>query len=480
MQWQLSIYTKLNLEDKTPKVISDHTGILSSATFLSFLDEKAVSYLVTDKVPEMLSASGIMPVFVILTNIKDVPAFITNKFQHKQFTHADIPLNGDIASVLKGFSAESLIHLLNYVYTTDKHQVVTKYNIEGLLSFAKSHAAISVISSLIEQINLLLHTAPQFDTILQLGKLWGQVVYLSVIHQDTRYENYIKQIDAFAASFIASDGMQQATFASTEKNPKTVDRILANIKSQHDKKTALICFDCMGFAEWNLFQEYLSNSNFNFTDIALFTMLPSVTSISRSAIFHGSQDVYNIKSPGRADETKAFLNYFSEKEVKYFTDSDIINEDTLLGYDCISILYNFFDDLSHSAQFPPNHSNKSLYFDAVKGYLNNSKVLQTLKTLQSNDFTVYICSDHGSVIAYGNGKKLDKYLIDDFAKRAVIVPHNAGDLIEYNKIKIPFVEDKIIVLPEGRNMFANNNQIEINHGGITVEEMVVPYIKLNK
>jgi len=29
-------------------------------------------------------------------------------------------------------------------------------------------------------------------------------------------------------------------------------------------------------------------------------------------------------------------------------------------------------------------------------------------------------------------------------------------------------------------MFANNNQIEINHGGITVEEMVVPYIKLQK
>jgi hypothetical protein len=87
---------------------------------LSFLDEKAVSYLVTDKVPEMLSASGTMPVLVILTNIKDVPAFITNKFQHKQFTHADIPLNGDIGGILKAISAESLINLLNYVYAADK------------------------------------------------------------------------------------------------------------------------------------------------------------------------------------------------------------------------------------------------------------------------------------------------------------------------------------------------------------------------
>lgn len=479
MQWQLSIYTKLNLEDKTPKVISDHTGILSSASFLSFLDEKAVSYLVTDKVPEMLSASGALPVLLILTNIKDIPAFITNKFQHRQFTHADIPLNGEIAGILNALSAASLIRLLNYVYATDRHLIVTKYTIESLLSFAKTHACISIVSSLLEQITLLLQTVPQFDTILQLGKLWGKVVYLSVIHQDTRYENYIQKVDAFAASFITSNGMQQATFASTIKNPKSVDRILANIKSQNDKKIALICFDCMGFVEWYLLQEYLSDSNLTFTDIALFTMLPSVTSVSRSAIFHGSQDVYNIKSPGRADEAKAFANYFTEKEVKYFTDADVINEDTLLGYDCISILYSFFDDLSHSAKFPPNHSNKSLYFDAVKGYLNNSKVLQTLKTLHSNDFTVYICSDHGSVVAFGNGQKLDKYLIDNFAKRAVIVPEASADLIEHTKIKIPFVEGKIIVLPEGRTMFANNNQIEINHGGITVEEIVVPYIKIS-
>lgn len=128
MKWQLSIYTKLNLEDKTPKVISDHTGILFSPSFLSFLDEKVVIYLVTDKVSEMLSASGTMPVLVILTQIKEVPAFITNKFQHKQFTYADVPLNGDIASVLKGLSAEYIIQLLNYVYYIDEHQVITKYN----------------------------------------------------------------------------------------------------------------------------------------------------------------------------------------------------------------------------------------------------------------------------------------------------------------------------------------------------------------
>jgi len=35
-----------------------------------------------------------------------------------------------------------------------------------------------------------------------------------------------------------------------------------------------------------------------------------------------------------------------------------------------------------------------------------------------------------------------------------------------------------MILPEGREMFAYKGKLEINHGGITVEEMVVPYIKV--
>ena len=104
--------------------------------------------------------------------------------------------------------------------------------------------------------------------------------------------------------------------------------------------------------------------------------------------------------------------------------------------------------------------------------------MQTLQTLQSCHFNIYICSDHGSVIAFGNGQKLEKYLIDNYSKRAVIVPVETNDLISQNKINIPFVNDKIIVLPEGRTMFTFKDKIEVNHGGITVEEMVVPYIKI--
>jgi len=182
-------------------------------------------------------------------------------------------------------------------------------------------------------------------------------------------------------------------------------------------------------------KEFLSKANFKYEESVLFTLLPSVTAISRSAIFQGNTDVYNLKSPGRATEAKAFATYFSDKETKYYTEQDSITDDNLLGYEYISILYNFFDDLSHSVQFPPNEDSKALYFEAVKLYLSRSAVLQTLQTLQSNDFAIYFCSDHGSVVAVGNGQRLEKYLVDSFAKRAVIVPIETKDHITHQKRK---------------------------------------------
>jgi hypothetical protein len=107
-------------------------------------------------------------------------------------------------------------------------------------------------------------------------------------------------------------------------------------------------------------------------------------------------------------------------------------------------------------------------------------VKQDLNTLFENGFSIYLCSDHGSIVATGNGKRLEKYLIDNFAKRAVMIPAKTAGLINQETIKIPFVEDKLLALPEGRTMFANKNQIEVNHGGITVEEMVVPFIIIMK
>lgn len=480
MHWQSFIDIRLNYENNLPVLVIDQTGVLSAPAYRHWLSEKDVEVIVTNDVMEIRRLVDYDKQILIITNLEDIPFFIRNKITPITFSYKDLPLNGNIHTALNGIDTERIVEILDYVFASNMHQVLSANDLESILQKAKQFASTKQLSILSDQIKEILSKEANTNNILSLAKLWAELIYLSYKTGDSEYKDLIPQIDNFSDNYINANGMEQAFYASTHKNPKTVDKILSNIKAEKKEKAALICFDCMGYTEWYLLKDFLNNQNWEFEDTAVFALLPTLTSISRSAIFQGNADVYNLKYPGRNTEAKAFAEYFKNKETKYFTEDDEINSDTLLGYEYISILYNFFDELSHSAQFPPNNESKELYFKSVLAYLEKSTVIQDFKTLTENDFQIYICSDHGSVVAKGNGKRIEKYLSDDFAKRAVIVNKGNEDLINERKIDIPFVEDKILILPEGRTMFANKNQIEVNHGGITVEEMVVPYIKMKK
>lgn len=164
----------------------------------------------------------------------------------------------------------------------------------------------------------------------------------------------------------------------------------------------------------------------------------------------------------------------------YLREKDIESGEAFMGYDCVSVVFNFFDDLSHSTIIQRSSPTKFNYYNAIRDYLKNSKVKEIIIDLIRQGYSIYLCSDHGSVVAKGNGKRIDKYLIDKFAKRGTLVGKESSVLLDQKKINVPFNKDKVVILPENREMFANKDHYKINHGGITVEEMVVPFIKINK
>lgn len=478
VSWQFRIFTQLNFGEKSQKIISDNTGLMSSPAFTSFLTEKQVSFFITDSIPDMLSITGKKEILVIITGLVDLPDFITNKYEHRHFTYSDIPLNGHLQSLLRNQPVKAIIQLLDYCYKNDPHIVLTQANLPDLLLKSVQNAGLFQIEQLVSQIKLILSNEPEYKAVLLLGKLLGELIYLSHKHNSSNNLGLIPVIDSYSAKFVFTEKINDAFFASLSDKPVTVDKILHNIKSEKKDKSALLCFDCMGWAEWLLLKDFLQDMNLTFEESELFALLPTVTSISRSAIFQGSTDVYNIKTPGRTYEEKTFASFFSEKETKYFYGTEGITEDSLLGFDCISILFTFFDDIAHAAQIPANGLEKLLYFDALNSYLKNSNLKQVIETLLNNGFALYFCSDHGSIVASGNGQRIEKYLIDNFAKRACIIPATSSELTELRKVNIPFVSDKVMVLPEGREMFTYKGKLEINHGGITVEEIVVPFIKI--
>lgn len=479
MGWQQRIVTALNLTDKSPKIISDAIGILSSQSFKDHLNKNKIEVIYSDKSSEMLLSANNKEQITYITTKPSIPQFLRPYFEHKKFEYSSLPLNGDL-TVLKGLDNNTIVSICNYVFSHNPHLVISQSNIKEILQNAKNNDSLTGLYEIKSTIKESLATEKTIQNAIIIAENWGKLIYKSYLQNDEDFLDDVTIIDEVAKELIDTKNFEQIAFASTASKPLSIDKILPHIKSKKQSKAALLCFDCMGIAEWQLLKEYLKDLNLTFEEQYLFTLLPSVTFICRTAIFHGSSNVYEIKYPGRKDESKAFGEFFKDTQTKYFVEEDVIDNNTLLGYDMVSVLFNFFDDLCHSTLFPANENTKAIYFNNCKQYLVKSNVKQIIKTLLDNDFAIYICSDHGSVIAKGNGEKLQKYLIDDFAKRAVIIPEEASELTEFEKIDIPFVKHKKLVLPEGRTMFSQKDKIEINHGGISLEEIVVPFITVTK
>ena len=479
MLWQDAIHTSLSLDDGQPKVILDHTGLLLHAQFCTYLQEQGISFQLCQSVADMLLLSNKREPQLILTIVEKIPAFICNDRECKTFQFKDLPINGDVHKVLKDFKTEQVIQLLEVVYLTDWHTPINKGDIVLLLAKANRIHSEKRINVLSKQIIHLTALEPDIKTLIEASVIIGQLNYLGYsIGKSIKQELY-NRIDQWSKTFFEQNGMEQVFFASTPKRPLSVDRIIPHLKSNNHEKVALLCLDCMGSTEWNLLKDFLELGDKEIEINSVFAMLPSVTSISRMAIYEGNREVYNIKAPGRIAEAKALASNFAPKHSTYLTESDNITTDKLLGYDVVSILYNFFDELAHAVQFPPGVKDKTPYLNAAKDYLQKSSIKQDIQLLKEEGYTIYICSDHGSIVAKGNGKRIEKYLIDGFAKRAVIIQADNSELLNMEQINIPFESDKKVVLPEGRTMFTYKDKIEVNHGGISIEEMIVPFIKLN-
>jgi PglZ domain len=312
MSWQLALYIKLNISPQAHLIVSDETGLLFDASFIAFLEDRTINVQCAPTLQHLLKVPVNKP-SIVVTSLSNIPTFIATQYDHKNFTYTDLPLNGDL-SILRGLPTLQLVALLDYVFIHDRHKVISSHNIERLIADSSTYQRQAALKNQLNHIKHQLAESPTVDKILTLGKLWGELVYESTQLGTTAYVDLIENIDAFAEAFFFKNGMEQAILGSTDRNPQTVNRILGHIKRDKADKIALICFDCMGIAEWSLLKTYLSDLDLKYEEKAIFSLLPSITAIARSAIFHGNTQVYDLKYPGRTDESAAFARFFQTKK----------------------------------------------------------------------------------------------------------------------------------------------------------------------
>ncbi len=474
MQWQEIILNRLNIELQAKTILIDHIGLLTDPSFTSYLSEKKINFLLVNDVPSILNALQKTKLVIAPAGLT-LPAYLENHTAIMHFDVRKLPIEIE-PNLLANLSLSQLTALIAFLNETGNLQLVDEKNYRHLLKDTEIYLIQKELNLLKAELSERSLKIQNHTDILELGRLWGRYVALCTQVDEFPDRELTKTIDQSTESLILGGIIRNAFYESTPTF-KTVDKIIPYIKSHKPDKFALVCFDAMGVAEWHLLKRYLSDSGLYFNEKYIFALIPTITRISRSAIFYGNvEQVYGLKT---INEDKAFEENFSDCTVRSFREGELTHKDQLLGINAVKIIYNVFDDLAHKTILPVNENRKNIYFKNVENYLAKTRINEELRLLSVQGFKLWFCSDHGSIVAAGNGQRIDKYLIDASCKRATIIEKTElAKFYDVNQYEIPFVKDKIVLLAKNRTSFSNKNKLEITHGGISLEELVVPFVEI--
>ena len=112
---------------------------------------------------------------------------------------------------------------------------------------------------------------------------------------------------------------------------------------------------------------------------------------------------------------------------------------------------------------------------------------QLLDILLDSGFAVFLTSDHGNVEAEGLGRPSEGALADIRGERARIYSDPALRLrvkarfpgaMEWPAIGLP--EDCLALLAPSRSAFVREGERIVGHGGLSLEEVVVPVVEIKR
>ncbi len=292
---------------------------------------------------------------------------------------------------------------------------------------------------------------------------------------------------------------------------------------QPGKSVMFFVIDCMRLDQWMVFEEILQEF-YSISKQYYFSILPTATPYSRNAIFSGSYpcDV-ELRHPelwdkNEDDETsrnryeRQFLEKLLERrkitlkpEPKYvkILDAEFGRsvENSINSYAnsrLTAIVVNFVDMLAHgrsdSSLLKEIAPDESAYRSLTRSWFLHSSLYGMLRTLSRNkNITVILTTDHGSIRSLRGSKVLGdreastslryKYgrNLKSEEKAAIFVKNPSEFKLPNRGVAVNYIiakEDFYFVYPTDYHKYLNQYRDSFQHGGVSMEEMILPVVKL--
>ena len=281
-------------------------------------------------------------------------------------------------------------------------------------------------------------------------------------------------------------------------------------------KVVTVIIDNLRYDQWKIIEQEMGDL-FRTDDEEVFSsILPTSTQYARNAMFAGMmpleiQQRYPRLWIDEADEggKNAFEEELCRGQMQRqgiagsFNYEKISNQRAgkklvenyrnLLNFDFNVLVYNFVDILSHSRtemeMIRELAYDESSYRSLVKSWFQHSYLFELLKLLSEHDIKLVITTDHGSVrvnnpvkvigdrstsvnLRYKQGKNLNynpKEVYEIHKPDMILLPKN-----NVSTSYIFAMNNDFMVYPNNYNHFVNLYRNTFQHGGISMEEMLIP------
>ncbi|MBF6597518.1 MAG: PglZ domain-containing protein [Fermentimonas sp.] len=285
------------------------------------------------------------------------------------------------------------------------------------------------------------------------------------------------------------------------------------------EKLYFILIDNFRLDQWEMVKGIVSE-HYDFNEDLYFSILPTATPYSRNALFSGLMPVQISKNYSNlwVDETDDRGKNDHEEELihsllsrcgkdisfsyhKLNTNSEaerVIDRLKELDKNLLNVMvFNFIDMLSHagteSKTIRELASDDSAYRSLTKTWFTHSPINKLLKKIAESGSRVILTSDHGSIrvkkgLKIKGDSETNNNLRYKLGRSLAYDPKMVFDIINPNNYGLPspnistryiFAQNRDFFLYQNNyNHYLNIFEDTYQHGGISMEEMMVPLITL--
>ncbi len=285
------------------------------------------------------------------------------------------------------------------------------------------------------------------------------------------------------------------------------------------KKVFLVVMDNFRYDQWRMLAQEIGDQ-FTIDEDLYCSILPTATQYARNAIFSGlmpnkiaamfpdlwvDEDEEEGKNLNEAPLIRTQIERYRRHDTFSYTKINTSNEaekliqqlKTLQKNDLNVVVFNFIDMLSHarteSRMVRELANNESAYRSITLSWFRHSVIADFFRQLAQTDYHIIVTTDHGSIrctqpvkivgdrntntnLRYKLGKNLsydskDLFVIKDPAQAELPSPNLSTSYVFATG-------DSFFAYPNNYNYYVSYYKDTFQHGGISMEEMLIPLITM--